>query len=258
MCIGNNKIQVTKVADYQWSVYWVDFPPPIGRRPGVIIGSDLYSDGVEVLVAPITTSAPRDKKFVDTWIPIDVDPDKNSYISINNMMSVHKGLLEKLIGYIPHEYRQSIKDRYIAMITGEPVDSLCIKPCKSENTGDTIAENTTPTSDESSGQKQKVNANVAMSILKSITDSTVDLTPSYKYMESKRLQASSIPDSTLSLLFVNMIRTYGYVKLEITPTLYRRYTAIKNELVNRNIVNEITMKFIQSKISLNHRDPSNT
>lgn len=275
MCVGDNKIRIRRSVDHQWTVCWVNFPPPIGRRPAIILSNNTYTDGADVIVVPTTTSSPRDREFSKLWIPIEIDCDRSSYVMMNNVTTINKSCLDKIIGWVPLEYRDIIKERFFALMTGDPVKSLCTpvenmedtetespktteleNPAPELTTTSTPAPTSTPNKTPSPIVEEKVNVTVAMTILKSITDKNADLSPSDKYMASKRLQISSVPDDVLSTLFVNMVRTHGYAKLERTPTMRTRYNAIKNELVARGIIGEITMKFIHNKINLSHRDPT--
>lgn len=124
--MNGNVIQLTTVETMQFSVWWVNFPDPIGKNPAVVLSHDNWSDGITYTVATICSTTPdKGRRYEDLWIPICLAPGRVSYIRLNSIYSVNRNTFDRKIGYIPNDKRQLITERYIALLTGASVPRLC-------------------------------------------------------------------------------------------------------------------------------------
>lgn len=76
-------------------VYWVNFDPPWGRRPAVIIQNDIGNKHADTVIVASITSAFVGKKYpVDVFIPNGLLPEKNSRVLAATITTVDKEDLE--------------------------------------------------------------------------------------------------------------------------------------------------------------------
>ena len=87
-------------------VWWVDMPPPAGRRPAVLLSRDsAYQVRAAVTVAPVTRTIRN--------IPVEVLLDRNDgmptrcVINVDDITTIPKALIkQRMIGLSPDKVRQ--------------------------------------------------------------------------------------------------------------------------------------------------------
>ncbi len=87
-------------------VWWVDMPPPAGRRPAVLLSCDsAYQVRAAVTVAPVTRTIRN--------IPVEVLLDRNDgmptrcVINVDDITTIPKALIkQRMIGLSPDKVRQ--------------------------------------------------------------------------------------------------------------------------------------------------------
>ncbi len=89
-------------------VWWGDLPAPVGRRPFVVLSTDVLNDVRDVIiVAPVTTRA-RD---VWTHVPIGEAEGLNrgSTMDLGTLLSVRKADVHRYAGKLSDEKMQHVE-----------------------------------------------------------------------------------------------------------------------------------------------------
>ena len=277
--------------DRQWSIHWVDFPPPAKCRPALIISSDRYSDGVTLTVIPFTTQPFKGNWYDRLWFPVNMESDIVSWCKINNITTVHRDCIRSLIGYLRPEYRPMIMERIMAYFTGADV-SRAIPEGYRENTEETVIpepESTTHEHQAFEPTHEVVSEPVtepgtiptnepvhtvfvhkpvhpltgivpdedpAITALREmILDKDLNLGPVYKYLVSKRLVVSKIPKENLLLTLVGIIRDHGYRGVRIHHTTRMRYEAIIARMIDEKLTTEAMVSRVDQLLSTEFREP---
>jgi len=90
-------------------VYWVDFGPPINKRPAVIVQNDTGNKyAPTVIVATITSVGALDEYPTDVLIPDGILPKKNSRVLGATILTMDKDALGDLITRLPNEIMERV------------------------------------------------------------------------------------------------------------------------------------------------------
>lgn len=85
----------------KWGIWWIDFPEPIGRHPGIIISDDIttnYTSTVHVFKIKTMKTDIDDLSYKDFVVPVQLERDHMSIIVCNEIRCVDKSSLVCRIG----------------------------------------------------------------------------------------------------------------------------------------------------------------
>ena len=72
-------------------VYWIDFDPPRGRRPTVVIQNDIGNEDSGTIIVATITTALRGKSYpTDVVLPDGILPQKNSRVLAGTIITIKK------------------------------------------------------------------------------------------------------------------------------------------------------------------------
>ena len=89
-------------------VWWAQLPPPVGRRPVVLLSRNrAYERRASVTVAPLT----RTIRGIRTEVPVGPDDGvpADSVVNLDDIGTIPKGLLESPIALLSHERMSAIR-----------------------------------------------------------------------------------------------------------------------------------------------------
>ena len=292
----NNVLTLREIPDDQFSIFWVDFPEPIGRHPAIVLGHERWADTTDRLVAPITSTPPNDARYADLSVPISISFDRVSYIKMGSITTVNRKLFRGRIGYLPYAYRPVIMERFMAIMTGASVKRLVPKFNGTDYSNWQNEMRTTNESHATSGcdavnpVKETLSAPLDTTVVPEQTVATtnaptgVDDTPNNsdtpitmtlsdvknmlkcdpedaEYFRDILSVAKFTPKnmSVKDIIgtFVMMTRDYGYKTISADSTKFRRYTNLVNEMANRGIINRNSTDSVMFVVKTEFLMPSN-
>lgn len=90
-------------------IYWVEFDPPIGRRPAVIIQNNTGNKFAPTVIIATVTSTPTDKSYpTDVLFPNGILPKKNSRVLTSTILTILKEDLEDYITTLPGKIMEEV------------------------------------------------------------------------------------------------------------------------------------------------------
>jgi mRNA interferase MazF len=98
-------------------VYWINFDPPWGRRPAVIIQNNIGNKHADtVIVASITSVFPGKIYPVDVFIPNGLLPKKNSRVLAATITTVDKEDLGDYLATLPENVMEEVDSALMASL----------------------------------------------------------------------------------------------------------------------------------------------
>jgi len=90
-------------------VYWINFDPPIGKRPALIIQNNIGNRFAPTVIVATITSTPTDKSYpTDVLLPDGILPKKNSRVLTSTILTIAKENLEDYITTLPQEIMKKV------------------------------------------------------------------------------------------------------------------------------------------------------
>ena len=90
-------------------VYWVDFDPPWGKRPALIIQNDMGNAFADTVIVASITSAFVGKSYpVDVLLPDGLLPEKNSRVLAATITTIDKEDLGDYLATLPDDIMKEV------------------------------------------------------------------------------------------------------------------------------------------------------
>ena len=90
-------------------VYWVNFDPLWGTRPGLVIQNDLGNKYAPTVILACITSTVSGKGYpVDVLLPDGLLPKKNSRVLAGNILTVYKHRMKDYIATLPENVMEEV------------------------------------------------------------------------------------------------------------------------------------------------------
>lgn len=90
-------------------VYWVEFGPPVGKRPAVIVQNDIGNRYAPTVIVATITSIPSPKKYpTDVLLPDGILPKKNSRIMTSTILTIPKDTLQQSIAMLSESVMEEV------------------------------------------------------------------------------------------------------------------------------------------------------